>query len=1355
MSNRSPTSTHHSSASGTGTYSHGAATNTPSPPTPTPEPNVRVNESEVDGEVRNVTRNGREYLVFPIVAAREMILDYPEYGTRELLSSDRLRESVEMWAGTPITFIHPENPQRTADLPEEYTETIIGQAYNPNLVDREKLRVQAWVDVEKATDIGGLAADVVEQLQDGEQVSVSAGYATLDDDTSGGTYNNGEYDIEQGHIIPDHIAVFPSDEFTARCSWEDGCGAPRANARQNTKYQSLLGPCETQPGECSPGACSCGYHANALSEARTPTYDGLTSDAWEPPTFTDYAEEYYTRQDTDAPDEIAVDTVSDDALAFVAERTLVGSADDPDSAGQVRSYPVVNLEDELNEDALTSARLLAHHSDAESSIRSHAADLLESHSGEWPSGNEYDFEEPAEQSSDDARVNASGPDRFETQAEAEQRAVELGCDGSHQHEDPETGEVVYMPCTSHIEWEGMVGMRENIAGPSGNVRYLRAGEYVKWDSEAGTRYGKIRAVERDGCVSLLDPDTRKCADGDDERVVNISVYADDVPTGERVLKRVVDGGPNEDNLRSWDASRSARLTREFPRGLSNTNANAVDESDMLTFEEGEMVRLQAIPSIYGSVDHIPDNQSGDVTIAMVDLFDQGMHTISIGMGGLMPMDGRMNRVNAVTAEIGDRTVDLTPPDAVVNAAEAALAAKRDEYPDELGDCGTGRGEQRAEQIVNGDLAPEDFLTRENGTPIPTYLDSHSEDVPSSVESTPTDWSEEIWLNGCGSVQYALWGGTGTGTGLEWAEGVKDDLEAAIEAAEDFSLNAHISTMSTEPIDPDDLHLRHNVVPYLQQEWEIDDPGLVEVFTNALDPDTPGNAQAFAATIAHNYEGVDAVEVQTLLAEAEARGTATIDLNYEPPEVEIDGGVGPHIDRLNARDHITPFLAEKWETDRTEATAVINALDSDHPDDFRALLNVYPGEYEEPIEDITGSLRGAIDTGNSESDDPDAPVTTNAAANADPETMFGKFLASLGWSPDGQTTNAAADEPTDPDDGSAESGSEPTANAPDADDDQTPDESDEPTDARVNAMSADDYVMWDWSGDTAYGQIEEVVEEGSRTVDGNTREVEADDGEMIAVISHLSEDGEDQDQRVLKYIRSDGENEDNLRSWDAPESARGNATTSGSDTTTDDTQQNTENSLTMELTINELASQTAFGVTELQDWSDEKLAALEATINAGSDADAGSDSDGAEPTENAEHGSHGGDDDEDEDDEDEEDDEMHSNYDEKINDLEQSLTEVRAMVEDIANEKANAEKEEQARIVANAVQGMTKEAALQLPEDDLEDLADAHANTVNFGAIPGDKDRTPTPRANATDEDVESYPAGGRSAWEERKRSGGD
>jgi HK97 family phage prohead protease len=146
-----------------------------------------------------------------------------------------------------------------------------------------------------------------------------------------------------------------------------------------------------------------------------------------------------------------------------------------------------------------------------------------------------------------------------------------------------------------------------------------------------------------------------------------------------------------------------------------------------------------------------------------------------------------NRVLGVAQDLWDehfaetKQVDLEPPEAVKNAARLALEAK-EEY--DLSDCGTGVGEDRARDIVSGDLTESDFTDGgEHETAIPDYLNSHSEDV-SGITDPPSDWGEETWTDGCGPVQYALWGGTATGTGLEWAQSTAQQIEEQMQSDKD-------------------------------------------------------------------------------------------------------------------------------------------------------------------------------------------------------------------------------------------------------------------------------------------------------------------------------------------------------------------------------------------------------------------------------------------------------------------------------------------------------------------------------------------------------------------------------------------
>jgi hypothetical protein len=140
-------------------------------------------------------------------------------------------------------------------------------------------------------------------------------------------------------------------------------------------------------------------------------------------------------------------------------------------------------------------------------------------------------------------------------------------------------------------------------------------------------------------------------------------------------------------------------------------------------------------------------------------------------------------------------VDLSPPEAMVNAADAAAeAGEAGLIPS---DCGTGVGDRRRTQIKNGNVGTD--VVRE----IASYLVSHEEDV--TADGTPTDWSDDEWGD-CGNAQYAKWGGTGGGSAMEWAMRRVNEIDRARgndvtypEVAEDDT-DADEAAETTEPTD---------------------------------------------------------------------------------------------------------------------------------------------------------------------------------------------------------------------------------------------------------------------------------------------------------------------------------------------------------------------------------------------------------------------------------------------------------------------------------------------------------------------------------------------------------------------------
>jgi len=118
----------------------------------------------------------------------------------------------------------------------------------------------------------------------------------------------------------------------------------------------------------------------------------------------------------------------------------------------------------------------------------------------------------------------------------------------------------------------------------------------------------------------------------------------------------------------------------------------------------------------------------------------GADLLEISIVGI-PSDPRTTTSRRAEYDVGDETVTIEPPEAVANAATLALA--RD---DELNtDCGTGVGDQRAQQIAGDEVGP-DVIDE-----VAAYLTSHEADV--TADGPPTDWSEEEWRD-CGNLQRA-------------------------------------------------------------------------------------------------------------------------------------------------------------------------------------------------------------------------------------------------------------------------------------------------------------------------------------------------------------------------------------------------------------------------------------------------------------------------------------------------------------------------------------------------------------------------------------------------------------------------
>jgi len=174
------------------------------------------------GRVSTKFLDGREYLVCPVVAVKQGILN------TQLLLAPEIEKSVVLWNDVPIPIPHPlENGEKISarDL-DVIEESVVGRFYNA-YYENESLKGELWIDVEKAEKLGDDALKILNRLRKGEPVEVSTAYYSDTDLSETGTYNGKQYVGVQHDIRPDHIALLP--EGKGACSWIDGCGTPRIN----------------------------------------------------------------------------------------------------------------------------------------------------------------------------------------------------------------------------------------------------------------------------------------------------------------------------------------------------------------------------------------------------------------------------------------------------------------------------------------------------------------------------------------------------------------------------------------------------------------------------------------------------------------------------------------------------------------------------------------------------------------------------------------------------------------------------------------------------------------------------------------------------------------------------------------------------------------------------------------------------------------------------------------------------------------------------------------------------------------------------------------------------------------------
>lgn len=191
--------------------------------------------SEDPSLVRTEQFEGRDFLVVPVIALVQGVLQGMTAEEPELALAEEFGRVPASWDGRPVVMNHPvvDGQPVSANSPTMLESIQFGWMFNTSVGEDLKLRSEAWLDLDKVAALGGEIESTVARIQAGELVEVSTGLYTGVEVTTG-EYGGREYSGIWRNIMPDHLA-FLSEGKLGACSAEDGCGTPRINSAPHAK----------------------------------------------------------------------------------------------------------------------------------------------------------------------------------------------------------------------------------------------------------------------------------------------------------------------------------------------------------------------------------------------------------------------------------------------------------------------------------------------------------------------------------------------------------------------------------------------------------------------------------------------------------------------------------------------------------------------------------------------------------------------------------------------------------------------------------------------------------------------------------------------------------------------------------------------------------------------------------------------------------------------------------------------------------------------------------------------------------------------------------------------------------------
>lgn len=188
--------------------------------------------NQTTAPTRRESLNGQEFLVVPVVALREGVLN------DELMLAEEFSHGFEAWNGRAVTIGHPElhGENVSANTPGMLDEIAVGQLFNTS-IRGDRMVSEMWIDLSRVPLVDG-GPQAVKQFESATLTDVSTAYLR-DLEEKPGTFKGEAHNGIQRNIKPDHLAILLDEE--GACSIKDGCGAPRINRLSvNDKHNGVM-----------------------------------------------------------------------------------------------------------------------------------------------------------------------------------------------------------------------------------------------------------------------------------------------------------------------------------------------------------------------------------------------------------------------------------------------------------------------------------------------------------------------------------------------------------------------------------------------------------------------------------------------------------------------------------------------------------------------------------------------------------------------------------------------------------------------------------------------------------------------------------------------------------------------------------------------------------------------------------------------------------------------------------------------------------------------------------------------------------------------------------------------------------